>query len=118
MPTVVSTGYADRLASRWVPPAAIFHGWTGNCLTCIKRAREHGSVIMIERATRHPSDWREAVLQECETIGVRPQDCRANLLAPLVRRMEREFELADAILVPSRAAHATFVSAVSASGSL
>lgn len=108
MPTVVSTGYADRLASRWVPPAAIFHGWTGNCLACIKRAREYGSIIMIEQATRHPSDWQEAVLQECETFGVRPQDCRASLLAPLVRRMEREFELADAILVPSRAARTTF----------
>lgn len=108
MPTVVSTGYADRLASRWVPPAAIFHGWTGNCLACIKRAREHGSIIMIEQATRHPSDWQEAVLRECETFGVRPQDCRANLLAPLVRRMEREFELADAILVPSAAARTTF----------
>lgn len=108
MPRVVSTGYADRLASRWVPPAAIFHGWTGNCLACIKRAREHGSIIMIEQATRHPSDWQEAVLQECETFGVRPQDCRARLLAPLVRRMEREFGLADAILVPSRAARTTF----------
>lgn len=108
MPAVVSTGYADRLASRWVPPAAIFHGWTGNCLACIKRARENGSIIMIEQATRHPSDWQEAVLQECETFGVRPQDCRANLLAPLVRRMEREFELADAILVPSVAARTTF----------
>ena len=111
MPTVVATGYADRLASRWVPPAAIFHGWTGNCLTCIKRAREHGSIIMIEQATRHPSDWQEAVQQECETFSVRPQDCRANLLAPLVRRMEREFELADAILVPSKAARTTFENA-------
>lgn len=73
---------------------------------------------MIEQATRRPADWQETVPQECETFGVRPQDCRANLLAPLVRRMKREFELADAILVPSIAARATFERAVSASGSL
>ena len=108
LPTVVSTGYADRLASRWVPPATIFHGWTGNCLASIKQARKHGSIIMIEQATRHPTSWQEAVLQECETFGVRPRDCRAYLLAPLIGRMEREFQLADAILVPSTATRATF----------
>ncbi len=108
LPIVFSTGYADRLASRWVPPVAIFHGWTGNCLACIKRARQQGSIVMIEQATVHPSDWRRAVLEECETFGIRPRDCRAVLPVPLTRRMEREFELADAILVPSQVARRSF----------
>ena len=108
VPIVVSTAYADRLASRWVPPVAIFHGWTGNCLACIKRARQQGSIVMIEQATVHPSDWRHAVLEECETFGVRPRDCRAVLPVALTKRMEREFELADAILVPSQAARRSF----------
>lgn len=108
LPIVVSTAYADRLASRWIPPVAIFHGWTGNCLACIKRARQHGSVVIIEQATVHPSDWQRAVLVECETFSVRPRDCRATLPAPLTRRMEREFELADFILVPSQVALRSF----------
>lgn len=108
MPIIVSTGYADWLASHWVSPAAIFHGWTGNCLACIKRARRYGSVILIEQATMHPRDWQDAVLKECETFGLRPMDCRANLPAPLMSRMEREYELADAILVPSRVALRSF----------
>jgi glycosyltransferase involved in cell wall biosynthesis len=108
MPIVVSTAYADWLASHWVPPATIFHGWTGNCLACIKKARQYGSVIMIEQATMHPSDWQDAMLKECETFGIRPRDCRANLPAPLRRRMEREFEMADAILVPSLVARGSF----------
>jgi len=108
MPMVVATAYADRLASRWVPPAAIFHGWSGNCLACIKKARHHGSIAMIEHVSMHPSDWKQAVLEECETFGVRPRDCRAILPDPLMRRMEREFELADAILVPSRFARSSF----------
>jgi glycosyltransferase involved in cell wall biosynthesis len=108
MPIIVSTGYADWLASHWVSPAAIFHGWTGNCLACIKRARQYGSIILIEQATMHPRDWQDAVLKECETFGLRPMDCRANLPAPLISRMEREYELADAILVPSRVALRSF----------
>jgi glycosyltransferase involved in cell wall biosynthesis len=108
MPLVLSTTYADRLASRWVPPAAIFHGWTGNCLACIKSARQHGSIVIIEQVSMHPSDWKQAVLEECETFGVRPRDCRAILPVPLIRRMEREFELADVILVPSQMSRRSF----------
>ena len=108
MPIVASTAYADWLASRWVPPATIFHGWTGNCFACIKKARQYGSIIMIEQATMHPNEWQDAVLKECETFGIRPRDCRANLPALLIRRMEREFEMADAILVPSLVARGSF----------
>ncbi len=108
MPIVASTAYADWLASRWVSPATIFHGWTGNCLACIKKARQYGSIIMIEQATMHPSDWQETVLKECATFGIRPKDCRANLPATLRRRMEREFKMADAILVPSLVARRSF----------
>jgi len=108
MPIVATTAYADWLASRWVPQATIFHGWTGNCFACIKRARQYGSIIMIEQATMHPNDWQDAVLKECETFGIRPRDCRANLPAPLRRRMEREFEMADSIVVPSEVARGSF----------
>jgi len=111
LPIVASTAYADWLASSWVPSAAIFHGWTGNCLACIKRARQYGSIIMIEQATMHPNDWQDAVLKECETFGIRPRDCRANLPVHLIRRMEREFEMADAILVPAQVARRSFVRA-------
>ncbi len=111
MPLVISTAYADRLASQWVPPATIFHGWAGNCLSCIKKARQQGSFIMIEQVSMHPRDWEQAVLEECERFGVRPRDCRATLPAPLMRRMEREFELADAILVPSQVARKSFENA-------
>jgi len=108
MPIVVSTGFADRLASHWVPSATIFHGWTGNCLACIRRARQYGSIILIEQATMHPNDWRDALLEECATFGIHPRDCRAILPTALMRRMEREFELADRILVPSRVALRSF----------
>lgn len=63
---------------------------------------------MIEQATMHPDDWQDAVLKECDTFGIRTRDCRASLPAHLIKRMKREFEMADAILVPSQMARASF----------
>ena len=108
MPLVASTAYADWLASQWVPSSTIFHGWTGNSLACIKKARHHGSIIMIEQVSMHPREWKETVLEECGRFGVRPRDCRAILPEPLMRRMEREYEMADTILVPSQLARMSF----------
>jgi glycosyltransferase involved in cell wall biosynthesis len=108
MPLVATTAYADRLASQWVPPSTIFHGWTGNSLACIKRARQQGSIILIEHVSMHPREWKETVFAECRRFDVQPGDCRAILPDPLMRRMEREFEMADAILVPSELARRSF----------
>lgn len=108
LPIVFSTSYADRLAARWMEPCTIFHGWTGNCLRCVLRARRFGSRVLIEQATMHPREWQTTVLGECERFGVRRQDCRAVLPEQLVQRMEREYELADRIVVPSAIARRSF----------
>ena len=108
LPVVFSTGYADRLAAGWIGPCTIFHGWTGNCLACIEKARQSGAHIIIEQATMHPRDWQRTVLEECERFGVRPTDCRALLPDALVKRMEREYEKADSIVVPSEVAKRSF----------
>ena len=47
-------------------------------------------------------------MQECERFGVRGRDCRALLPEALVRRMEREYALADSIVVPSAIARRSF----------
>jgi len=108
LPIVFATGYADKLAARWVEPCAIFHGWTGNCLSCIEKARRAGAHIVIEQATMHPREWQRTVLGECERFGVRARDCRALLPEALVSRMEREYERADTIVVPSAVARRSF----------
>lgn len=107
-PVVFSTSYADRLAARWIEPCTIFHGWTGNCLASIEEARRSGARILIEQATMHPREWQRTVLGECERFGVRVKDCRALLPEALVQRMEREYESADVIVVPSNVAWRSF----------
>lgn len=107
-PVVFSTSYADRLAARWIEPCTIFHGWTGNCLASIDKARRSGARILIEQATMHPREWQKTVLGECERFEVRPQDCRAVLPEALVQQMEREYQKADGIVVPSVVAKRSF----------
>ena len=107
-PVVFSTSYADRLAARWIEPCTIFHGWTGNCLASIRRARGFEARILIEQATMHPREWQRTVLGECERFDVPPRGCRAMLPDALVRKMEREYESADNIVVPSNVAWRSF----------
>lgn len=107
-PVVLSVSTADHLASRWVPFSTVFHGCAGVCLTSIQSAKRHGSVILIENATMHPCSWQKAVLEECDTFGVPARDCRALLPSPLIKRMEREYDLCDYIIVPSRLAQQSF----------
>lgn len=111
LPIVFSTCYADRLAARWIEPCTIFHGWTGNCLASVKKARKFGAHVIIEQATMHPQEWQRTVLDECTRFGVRAEECRALLPHRLIRRMEREYSLADRIVVPSAIARRSFETA-------
>jgi glycosyltransferase involved in cell wall biosynthesis len=108
LPVVFSTAVADRLASHWIPACAIYHGWTSLCLASVRVAKQKGAITLIENAVVHPREWQRAVLAECETFGVKPRDCRAILPSLLVRRMMREFEICDYIVVPSEVARRSF----------
>jgi len=111
LPIAFSTAYADRLASGWIEPCSIFHGWTGNCLACLRKALQFGTHVMIEQATMHPRDWQRTVLNECARFGVRADECRAMLPDALVRRMENEYRLANNIVVPSTIVRRSFEAA-------
>ncbi len=110
-PVAIATPVGDWIASRWVPPSTIFHGWSALCLTGMRVAKRGGAVTLIENAILHPTAWQRAVVEECNAFGVRPRDCRAILPSALIRRMEREYEICDYIIVPSAIARQSFVEA-------
>ncbi len=108
LPMVATSWLASRLAAKWVMPGGIFHGLPGLALPSLRLARESGSKTLIENATLHPRHWQREVLHECAQFGVSPGACSAVLPPGLIRRMEREYDLCDTIIVPSNIARRSF----------
>ena len=73
-------------------------GWAGMCQYSARRAKRAGSRFVLDRACPY-WDFQQAIVQrEAELIGLRPT---ATSTAGRNRMLE-EYELADAILVPSK----------------
>jgi glycosyltransferase involved in cell wall biosynthesis len=108
LPKVASTWLADRLASKYVSPASIFHGLLGACLACLKVAKGHGAITVVENPTPHLEHWQDEVIAECNKFGINPRNCEALLPAALIDRARREYELCDRIIVLSSAARRSF----------
>jgi glycosyltransferase involved in cell wall biosynthesis len=108
LPKAASTWLADRLASEYVLPSTIFHGFLGVCFACMQVARRQGAVTIVENPTSHLQHWHDEVIAECHHFGVDPRDCSALMPAQLIRRAEREYQLYDKIIVLSSAARRRF----------
>jgi hypothetical protein len=100
-PVVLATGLADRWASRYVSACTIFHGLPSLSLAIIKAAKRAGAVIILDNAALHFRDWRGETVMECESFGVPPRDCDSVLPEVPIRRVEREYQECDKIMVPS-----------------
>jgi glycosyltransferase involved in cell wall biosynthesis len=68
-------------------------------------AKRQGAVTLVENAARHPRHWHEAGVDECRRFGINPRERSTKLPSSLIRRIEREYELCDRIIVPSTLAH-------------
>jgi glycosyltransferase involved in cell wall biosynthesis len=91
----------DQLWSRWIPQCEIFHAWSGLCLAGLPVAKRQGTITLVENAARHPRHWHFAGVDECRRFGIDPRE-RSTVLPPmLIRRIEREYEICDRIVVPS-----------------
>ncbi len=108
LPALFTRSVADRLVARWIPACTIYHGCACISRSGLEAARERGAITLLENAAMHPQDWQTAVLAECETFGVRRRNCGMILPPSLIRRMTREYEICDYILVPSEMARRSF----------
>ena len=105
LPILATSWLAGRLASSWVAPGGIVHSLPGLALPTL---RAGASLTLLENATLHPRHWQREVLYECAHLGVRPRACSAILPPTLIPRLEREYELCEAIIVPSTTARRSF----------
>lgn len=94
----------DRQVAATMRPSELLIGWAGMCLSSALKAKRAGSRFILDRACPH-LDFQQAIVQrEAELTGLRyeaPSNAGRN------RQLE-EYELADAILVPSRYTVDTF----------
>jgi glycosyltransferase involved in cell wall biosynthesis len=108
-PPMMVTGWlSDWLLSNWIEPSSIFHACTGFCLASLRAARRQGAVTLVDIGTRHPRAWRQSAIEECRRFGVHDQEGAAMLPEVLLRRMDREFETCDRIIVPSNVSRQSF----------
>ena len=85
--------------------ADVLVGWSSATLEAIPIARDKGMKVVIERGSTHIAHQTEVLQDEYRRHGL---DFQAT--APeIVERELREYELADAIAVPSRFAARTFI---------
>lgn len=108
LPALLTRIVTDRLAARWIPPCTIYYGCVCIARSGLQAARKRGAITLLENGAMHPLDWQTAVLAECETFGVRQRDCASVLPSSMIRRMKREFEICNYIVVPSEMARRSF----------
>jgi glycosyltransferase involved in cell wall biosynthesis len=107
-PVMLTVLLQEQLCSPWIPPCDVFHGWMGQSLASLPLAKAQGASTLIENAGRHPGDFHRAPDEECDRFNIRKSERSPLLPIALVRRMEREYELSDRIVVPSTVAHGSF----------
>ena len=107
-PVMVTVLMRDQLWSHWIPPCSMFHGWMGQSLASLPAAKRQGARTLLENAGRHPGHSHKASLEECERFGIKPSQYSPLLPAALIRRMEREYEICDRIVVPSNPVRGSF----------
>ena len=64
--------YLDRVTRKFLQKhgAALFHGWTHECLESLHTAREQGAVAVLERNHAHPEHCRAILQTEYDSRGL------------------------------------------------
>ena len=94
-----------HFAARHLPAGDVLVGWSGATLEAIEPARRRGFKIVIERGSTHIAHQAEVLAREYQDFGV-PFTA---IDGRLIERETAEYDAADAIAVPSRAAARTFI---------
>ncbi len=97
----------DLAASRLLGNADVFNGWASAALHGIRAARRRGLPAVLQTGSAHIVAQDRLLREESAKFGVAPPSTHPGVIA----RTLREYEEADAIVVPSRFVYRTFVEA-------
>lgn len=84
----------------------IFHGWNGFCERSLIAAKARGGIGVVERSCPHEDFEAELIREEKEHLLKRPV---ARHEEPIHRKMKREYDIADYIIVPSQYSLRSFI---------
>lgn len=97
-PQIATRRIFDCLAARSIPQETdIFVGWSSVCLESLQKAKQQGTLAVVDEGSSHVLSQTEILKQEYERHGLTPR-----LPHPRIIEQElREYEEADYIVVPS-----------------
>jgi glycosyltransferase involved in cell wall biosynthesis len=101
----------DRLASAQIGPCDLFIGWSQVCMLSMERAKAQHAVTLLEHPMIHIDAWTTIVTQEYAAWATGATRRHSMTPRAVVRRMRREYQMADFISVPSSFAQQTFLAA-------
>ncbi|MBC7232028.1 MAG: glycosyltransferase family 4 protein [Chloroflexi bacterium] len=94
----------DTWASRRLEPANVFHVWGNYGLRSLRRAREMGTVTVVERASAHPVYQTRLLKEEFARWGLSFHAPQATTVRAIA-----EMAVADYILIPSEFVRQSFL---------
>jgi len=97
--------YDQRVAARLPDRLDVFHGWSSQCLACLRVAKHRAALTFLERTSAHSAVQARLLDEEHERFGLRPP----RHLRKLIERCVTEYLAADYVRVPSAFARRTFV---------
>jgi glycosyltransferase involved in cell wall biosynthesis len=101
---------AARVLGRVAHEVDVLHCWPAGCLDTLRAARELGVPAVREVPNTHTRYAFDAVARETATLGLPPVRGHSHTFsARVLAEEEREYELADALLVPSEFSLRTFL---------
>ena len=100
----------DRFASRYVGGSDLVVSWAGSALHTIKKAAKNGIPSVLECGAVHTSIFRSIVAAEYAALEIAlPIECSYGLHPKAAEYELAEYDLADAIAVPSEFVRQSFV---------
>lgn len=102
-------GLYDRLARRHIEGCDVFVGWSQVSLRSLGAAKRTGALAFLEHPMVHVNTWMSIMEREYCQFGGQTTLFYSLFPSSVVRRMLKEYEVADVINVPSSFARQTFV---------
>ncbi len=94
--------FYNKWAARQLTNCDIFHGWSGYNLRAFQRAKQQGSIAVLDRALAHPAYLDKLMQEEAHTWQTPYQP------AITTNFVQQEIATADVVFIPSEFVYQTF----------